>query len=283
MSLDRTPLPRFWYLPRGEKAAFVMTGDDHARRRDRGPLRPASRRRARPGCSVADWECVRATSYVYPDTPLTAGAGGAYQAAGLRDRAAPQHGLRELHAGVARRAIWRRRSSPSFASDLPEPRRAAHQPHPLHRLERLGDTSRRSSSRNGIRLDTNYYYWPGTWVQDRPGMFTGSGFPMRFADPDGSLIDVYQAATQMTDESDIDIADAHRARCSTARSAPQGYYGVFTANMHTDDADHAGADAIVAAAQARGVPVISAAQLLDWTDGRNNVVVRRASATPTAG
>ena len=29
MNLDRTPLPRFWYLPRGEKAAFVMTGDDH--------------------------------------------------------------------------------------------------------------------------------------------------------------------------------------------------------------------------------------------------------------
>ena len=29
----------------------------------------------------------------------------------------------------------------------------------------------------GIRLDTNYYYWPGSWVQNRPGMFTGSGAP----------------------------------------------------------------------------------------------------------
>ena len=35
-------------------------------------------------------------------------------------------------------------------------------------------------------------------------MFTGSGIPMRFADLDGSLIDVYQATTQMTDESGID-------------------------------------------------------------------------------
>ena len=35
-----------------------------------------------------------------------------------------------------------------------------------------------------------------------PGFFTGSGLPMRFADTDGSLIDVYQATTQMTDESD---------------------------------------------------------------------------------
>ena len=32
-------------------------------------------------------------------------------------------------------------------------------------------------------------------------MFTGSGMPMRFADLDGSLIDAYQATTQMTDES----------------------------------------------------------------------------------
>ena len=30
MNADRLPLPRFWYLPRGEKAAVVMTGDDHA-------------------------------------------------------------------------------------------------------------------------------------------------------------------------------------------------------------------------------------------------------------
>ena len=58
---------------------------------------------------------------------------------------------------------------------------------------------------HGIRLDANYYYWPGAWVQDRPGMFTGSGMPMRFADLDGSTIDVYQAATEMTDESGITI------------------------------------------------------------------------------
>ena len=30
MNVDRAPLPRFWYLPRGEKAAVVLTGDDHA-------------------------------------------------------------------------------------------------------------------------------------------------------------------------------------------------------------------------------------------------------------
>ncbi|MBA3288192.1 MAG: Ig-like domain-containing protein, partial [Acidimicrobiia bacterium] len=30
MNADRMPLPRFWYLPRGEKAVVVMSGDDHS-------------------------------------------------------------------------------------------------------------------------------------------------------------------------------------------------------------------------------------------------------------
>ncbi len=57
----------------------------------------------------------------------------------------------------------------------------------------------------GIRLDVNYYYWPATWVHDRPGMFTGSGMPMRFADLDGSLIDVtrYQPNCQMNPDISI--------------------------------------------------------------------------------
>ena len=58
MNLDRTPLPRFWYLPRGEKAAVVMTGDDHGHGGTTGQF-DRSRPRARPGCSVADWQCVR--------------------------------------------------------------------------------------------------------------------------------------------------------------------------------------------------------------------------------
>ena len=47
MNRDRTPLPRFWYLPRGEKAAVVMTGDDHGHGGTSGSS-TATRRRARP-------------------------------------------------------------------------------------------------------------------------------------------------------------------------------------------------------------------------------------------
>ena len=76
-------------------------------------------------------------------------------------------------------------------------------------------------------------------VQNRPGYFTGSGMPMRFADLDGSLIDVYQAATQMPDESGLTYATHINTLLDNAIGAP-GYYGVVTTNMHTDFADHPG-------------------------------------------
>jgi hypothetical protein len=50
---------------------------------------------------------------------------------------------------------------------------------------------------------------------------------------------------------------------------PLGYYGVFTANMHTDLPTEQPSDAAVNSAIARGVPVVSAKQMLDWLDGRN--------------
>ena len=92
--------------------------------------------------------------------------------------------------------------------------------------------------------------------------------PMRFADLDGSLIDVYQAATQMPDESGLTYATHINTLLDNAIGAP-GYYGVVTTNMHTDFADHAGQKTVVNAALARGVPVVSARQMLTWLDGRN--------------
>ncbi len=43
----------------------------------------------------------------------------------------------------------------------------------------------------------------------------------------------------------------------------------MTANMHTDSASHAGSDAIVSSALTRGVPIVTARQMLTWLDGRN--------------
>jgi hypothetical protein len=91
---------------------------------------------------------------------------------------------------------------------------------------------------------------------------------MRFADVDGTTIDVYQATTQMTDESGQTYPFTSDTLFDRALG-PLGYYGVFTANMHTDLPTEQPSDAAVNSAIARGVPVVSAKQMLDWLDGRN--------------
>jgi hypothetical protein len=265
MNLDRTPLPRFWYLPRGDKAAVVMTGDDHGHAGTIGQFNHFQQ--ASPaGCSVADWECVRATSYVYPGTDISNAQAQAFQSAGFEIA---------LHLSTDCADFTPASLDDNWETQLPEfgdnwPSLAAPRTNRTHCIAWSDWASEpKVELRHGVRLDANYYYWPAAWVQDRPGMFTGSGFPMRFADADGSLIDVYQAATQLTDESGIDI-DRHIQALLDGALGSDGYYGVFTANMHTDEDNHPGADAIVAEAQARGVPVVSAVQMLDWLDGRND-------------
>jgi hypothetical protein len=121
----------------------------------------------------------------------------------------------------------------------------------------------------GMRLDTSYYYWPPTWLNNTPGLFTGSGMPMRYASTTGTLIDVFQAVTQMTDESGQTYPFTINTLLDNAVGS-LGYYGAFTANMHNDNATSAGSDAIVASAQARSVPVVTAKQMLTWLDGRNS-------------
>ena len=89
MSADRTPLPRFWYLPRGLKAAVVLTGDDHASGTEPGTQNGTQGQFDRykalgpAGCSVALWQCIRSTSYIFPGTPLSDAQVAAYEADGF--------------------------------------------------------------------------------------------------------------------------------------------------------------------------------------------------------
>src|SRR5262249_28458766 len=53
MTAHRKPLPRFWYLPRGLKAAVVMSGDDHALNGTAGRW-DSYLAASTAGCSVAD-------------------------------------------------------------------------------------------------------------------------------------------------------------------------------------------------------------------------------------
>jgi len=97
---------------------------------------------------------------------------------------------------------------------------------------------------------------------------------MRFAATNGTIINVFQAATQMTDESDQSYPFTIDTLLDRALG-PEGYYGAFVANMHTDantpsTPGQIGSDAILASAQSRGVPIITARQLLTWLEARNS-------------
>jgi hypothetical protein len=267
MNLDQMPLPRFWYLPRGEKAAVVMTGDDHGSTGGTAGQFDIFKNESPPGCSVADWECVRTTSYVYAASDFTGfESPTAYQAEGFEIALHLNTGCANYTPADLDEA-WTSQLA-DFNDAFPglnAPR--TNRTHCITWGDWVGEP--KAELNQGVRLDTNYYYWPSTWVQDRPGMFTGSGFPQRFADEDGSLVDVYQATTQLADEALITVP-THIAALLDGALGDDGYYGVFTANMHTDSAPHTGANEIVAAAQERNVPVVSAKQMLDWLDGRND-------------
>ena len=242
-----------------------MTGDDHGNGGTVGRFQQYQAD-SPSGCSVADWQCVRSTSYVYPGTPITDAQAADFQSQGFEIALHSTTNCADFTSQSQLEAFYSSQLA-AFAADYPS--LAAPATNRTHCIAWSDWASQpKVELENGIRLDTNYYYWPGAWIQDRPGMFTGSGMPMRFADLDGSMIDVYQAATQMTDESDQTYPFNIDSLLDNALG-PEGYYGVFTANMHTDSASSAGSDAIVASAQSRGVPVVSAQQMLQWLDGRN--------------
>jgi hypothetical protein len=82
MNASKQPLPRFWYFPNGKKAVVIMSGDDHG---NGGTSARFDQFKAAspPGCSVANWECVRGTSYMYTSTPITNVQAAQYQSEGF--------------------------------------------------------------------------------------------------------------------------------------------------------------------------------------------------------
>jgi hypothetical protein len=266
---DRKPLPRFWYLPRDKKAAVVMTGDDHGTGGSDTVRRFESFIAASPaGCNVAAWECIRGTSYIYANT-ITPAQATQYAASGFEVG---------LHVTTGCANFTPTSLADDFSNQLAQfgvlyPDMLPVVTNRTHCIP-WSDwaTHAKVEVANGIRFDTNYYYWPGGWLNNRPGFFTGSGMPMRFGDSNGSMIDVYQATTQMNDEAQQQYPFTIDTLLDGATGA-NGYYGVFTANMHTDFGNSnsaVSAAEIVASAQARGVPVVSSKQMLTWVDGRND-------------
>ena len=137
MNLAKKPLPRFWYFPRGKKAVVIMTGDDHANGGTAG--RFDQQIAASPaGCNVANWECVRSTSYMYVQPQNLSDAQAAnYTAQGFEVGLHVNTNCADF-TPASLDTFYSQQISQfrEFVSRHPGPDHAAA---PLHRLERLGD------------------------------------------------------------------------------------------------------------------------------------------------
>ena len=279
LHLSEMPLPHFWYLPRGLKAVIVLTGDDHG---GGGTVKRFKMYmdKSPKGCSVENWECVRGTSNIFvgsipPEEAAKAASEGFEIGLHVYTRcvdwptkSVPQSDgtfSSQVDRGYAEFLYTRQLES--FGTEYPA------LPSPIsNRIDCVTwgdyDTQPQVELSHGIRLDTNYYFWPPKWVKNQPGYFTGSAMPMRFAKRDGTIVDVYQATTQMTDESAQEYPFTVEILLSKALGTAE-FYGVLTVNMHNDEAKSTGADAIVSTALQRHIPLVTAAQMLRWLDGRN--------------
>lgn len=128
----------------------------------------------------------------------------------------------------------------------------------------------------GIGLDCNvYHYDRGSSSTDflgDVGGFTGSGLPMKYADHEGSTLDIYQALTQLPDEQWLEEKLASNFKRLVDRSLDQEAYTFVNVNFHTDRwqvwSRKPGLEMLDYANQ-RGVPLWTAAQTLDFLKGRD--------------
>jgi hypothetical protein len=118
-----------------------------------------------------------------------------------------------------------------------------------HRILWTGWTeTARAQAAHGIRMNMDYYHWgpsfqndSGEWVN---GHFTGSGFPMRFVDERGRILNIYQQPTQIADDHLLSLHWGGVAKVSAeaALEVSQGLlhrsldsdYCAIAANFHVD-------------------------------------------------
>ena len=244
--------------------------DDRRRprqRRHRGPLRPATRR-SPAGCSVADWECVRGDLVHLSRARRSRDAQAAgLPGAGLRDRAARRTPAAPTGRRLARANFYDDQLA-ELRAELPERRRRRR---PTARTASRGatsDRSRRSSSTTASGSTRTTTTGRAAWVQDRPGHVHRLGHADALRRPrrhDDRRLPGDDADDRRVGPV-VPVHDRHAAR--PARSGAEGYYGAFTANMHTDrPARRVARDRRLGAGARRAV--VSARQMLTWLDGRN--------------
>lgn len=264
---NQLPAPRFWYLPGDQKAALVMAGDDHNLPNNVGTEFAFNNwlNDSPTDCSVMDWQCVRASGYVYVGSALTDARASQYISYGFDVGDHPSHneGCNLYASDAALNA--------EYANNLAQ-WRAKFTSVPLQKTVRYHcylwsswDVMSKADVANGIRYDLTTVAYPTAWIGTSSPMVTGSGMNMRLTDASGSLLDVRQGVTNF--DNTTAPASSIATMLDNALGAP-GYYGLF--GSHYDMTGDAYDQTLYVAAKSRHIPIISAAQALTWLDGRES-------------
>ncbi|HSW75197.1 MAG TPA: DUF4082 domain-containing protein [Candidatus Saccharimonadales bacterium] len=290
------PVPMKWSFPSYKidanhpngllKAAFVLTGDDHASGSSQTLTRFKNETTASPaGCTVVAWTCIRSTSYAYPGAfsdsdvkPYTdAGFEVSPHVADSGNCASNWTTQAALDNIVnAAFSAWQK-SYPTISSAYPPITQRFH----CYGVWNDYATVAKEEAAHGLTADMNSACWPNSLFNVGQCLYTGSGLPQNIADSDGTLTGVNQFATQATDENPTTVDQNALNTLITNATGTNGYYGYFTVLAHLDNQDISNRTetAVLNVAAANDVPVISGAQAQTFWAGRSATTV----SSPTYG
>jgi hypothetical protein len=125
-------------------------------------------------------------------------------------------------------------------------------------------------------MDCNTYHYdlgsPSGHYLGKPGSFTGSGLPMKFASRDGAILDIYQSITQLPDEQWLEAALLASFKTLIDRSLDEEAYSFINVNFHTDRwqpwSRKPGME-MLDYANRRSVPLWNAANTIDFLTARD--------------
>lgn len=284
MSQASSPMPRFWILPHGYKAALVMMEDDHGT--SNGTLSVFDRLSlsSPDNCSVIDWTCARGGAFLYTNSGLTS-----TQATNAKNLGFTMGvhisvgGLNAIscsnYANASQLTSIYQSQLAAFQAKYPDlPPQAATRTHCY--IWSDWNATPQADVANGIHYNMNYEWYPKSWTGNNTGYLTGSGLNMRFTDSNGNLVDDYQGVTDLDYENDPTSAtmDADLA----GATGSDEFYGVFGTHYDYTTSNPAYHDLLIAAAKQYNVPMISAHQMLTWKDAQTNSTFTNIASTPSS-
>lgn len=188
----RAPVPKTWYFPNNEETLIISTGDDHALSQDYVTDKFNS---------IAGYG---GTSTVYlqtPDLAPTSGIVTTWRAAGHEVSVRPVYTPYGSQASITD-ILSAQMISEALASFTTKYGSSASKTirNDLTAWTGWADMAENEAN-NGFEMDLNYYPCCQYESSKFPmNMFTGSGLPMKFIKEDGTLLNIYQQQTHISDE-----------------------------------------------------------------------------------